>query len=133
MKSIGQLAQSTGCHIETIRYYEKRGLLPKPLRSAGGHRLYELSHERRLSFIRQTRVLGFGLKGIAELIDMAKGDKHNCNEALEIAEQHLGTVNTKLTQLQRIKDSLERMICECRSGCACGEAPTCSILENMTE
>jgi MerR family mercuric resistance operon transcriptional regulator len=129
MWSIGKLAASTGCNIETIRYYERAGLLPKPPRSEGGHRLYDEVHRSRLVFIRRGRDLGFTLKQIQELMGLSQEQEHSCQEALAIAERHLALVEEKLADLRRVRESLAQMAQSCRSGCACTKAPKCSILE----
>jgi MerR family mercuric resistance operon transcriptional regulator len=132
MWSIGKLAQSTGCNIETIRYYERVGLLPKPPRSEGGHRLYDEVHRGRLVSIRRGRDLGFTLKQIQELMGLSQEQEHPCQQALTIAERHLALVEEKLADLRRVRESLAQMAQSCRSGCACTKAPKCSILEILT-
>jgi MerR family mercuric resistance operon transcriptional regulator len=132
MWSIGKLAQSTGCNIETIRYYERVGLLPKPPRSEGGHRLYDEVHRGRLVSIRRGRDLGFTLKQIQELMGLSQEQEHPCQQALAIAERHLALVEEKLADLRRVRESLAQMAQSCRSGCACTKAPKCSILEILT-
>lgn len=129
MWGIGKLAQSTGCNIETIRYYERIGLLPKPPRSEGGHRLYDEAHRSRLVFIRRGRDLGFTLKQIQELMGLSQEQEHSCQQALAIAERHLALVEEKLADLNKVRDSLAQMASSCRSSCACETAPKCSILE----
>lgn len=133
MKTIGALAKSIGLNKETIRFYEKRGLLPEPVRTEGGHRLYNELQARRLAFIRHARDLGFSLDDISELISLAEGKETNgCGGALPMAERHLQTVNTKLDQLQGIRDTLLRLTNDCRLGEVCTEARACNILEDLT-
>lgn len=131
MWSIGKIAQSTGCNIETIRYYERLSLLPEPPRTEGGHRLYNEVHRRRLVFIQRGRELGFGLKQIRGLIDLAESEEHSCGEALGVAEQHFEIIDDKLVHLQNIRTALAQMADRCRSDCACTKAPRCSILEAL--
>src|SRR5262249_57762512 len=76
----GRLAARTGCNIETIRYYERVGLLPPPSRSAGGHRLYGEGLVRRLNFLRRSRDLGFSIEEIPELLPLAHRGTSNCRE-----------------------------------------------------
>lgn len=133
MSTIGRLSQRTGCNIETIRFYEKRGLLLKPQRSAGGHRLYTQEHQARLQFVMRGRELGFSLGDIMELIDLAEGSDQTCNDALAMAERHLKAVDEKLAHLQRIRDALVGMTCDCRNGCGKAKAPKCVILEALAQ
>ena len=76
----GELGSATGCNIETIRYYERIGLLPEPPRSPGGHRLYEEEHLRRLTFIRRSRELGFTLEEVRGLLRLVDGGLYTCAE-----------------------------------------------------
>ncbi len=132
MRTIGALAKTVGLNKETIRFYEKRGLLPEPARSEGGHRLYNELQERRLAFIRHARDLGFSLDDISELISLAEGKESlGCGGVLSMAERHLQTVNTKLAQLQGIHDTLLRLTTDCRVGEVCTEARACNILEDL--
>jgi len=126
--SIGALSTATGCNIETIRYYEKIGLLSKPLRSTGGHRLYTPIHRNRLLFILNGRELGFTLDQVRELIDLSDSPDRSCADAREVAERHLALVNAKLTQLRLIKGALTQMASECLSCCPTSKAPDCTII-----
>lgn len=133
MRTIGAIAKTVGLNKETIRFYEKRGLLPEPARTEGGHRLYNEFQERRLAFIRHARDLGFSLDDISELIYLAEGkDTRGCGGVLSMAEHHLQTVNTKLAQLQGIRDTLLRLTTDCRVGEVCSEDRACNILEDLT-
>lgn len=86
---IGMLSRRTGCKIETIRYYEKIGLLSAPARSDGGHRLYGHGHLMRLGFVRRARELGFTLDEIRALLQLAEDRDRPCAEAREVAVVHL--------------------------------------------
>ena len=78
--SIGQLAKRVNCKVETVHYYEKSGLMPEPPRTEGGHRIYVLSHLKRLNFIRRCRDLGFTIKQIKELLKFIDEPNHYCGE-----------------------------------------------------
>lgn len=131
MWGIGKLAQATECNIETIRYYEKLGLLPTPPRTEGGHRLYDDAHRSRLLFIRRGRALGFTLDQIRQLIDLSTAPEHVCEDALAMAQEHLTLVETKLAELGQVRDSLRQVVAQCQSGCGCGTAPPCSIIDAL--
>ncbi|EPV8081992.1 MerR family DNA-binding protein [Pseudomonas aeruginosa] len=92
--------KSTGCHIETIRYYEKIGLLPPADRSAGKHRIYTDIHKSRLIFIRQNRDLGFPLEDIRELITLAADTNNLCGDALAVVKKHLAAIEVKVANLR---------------------------------
>ena len=77
----GELAQQSGCNIETVRFYEKRGLLPAPPRTAGGHRDYDREHLKRLTFIRRSRELGFTLDNVRSLLTLVDGSDWTCAES----------------------------------------------------
>jgi MerR family mercuric resistance operon transcriptional regulator len=111
--SRGALAKKSGVNGETIRYYEKAGLVPDPPRSEGGHRVYGPSHVQRLSFIRRCRELGFSLDGIRNMLGLVDGGEYTCAEMLEIARAHIADVRSKIRDLKRIETALVRMTQKC--------------------
>ncbi len=113
--SIGGLSKLTGCHIETIRYYEKINLLPAPLRSAGGHRVYPSNLQSRLVFIRKARNLGFTLEEVRNLLELVNGD-YTCDEVKQVVIEHIGVVTTKIKELSQMKKSLKVMTTQCSGG-----------------
>jgi len=131
MTGIGELSRATGCHIETIRYYEKLGLLPEPQRTSGGHRLYTQKHGKRLGFILKARGLGFTLDNTRELLSLSENTERSCAEALELVQTNLTTVNEKLVELQRIKESLLSMVQSCTCCCPGAKAPDCTIVDAL--
>ncbi len=133
MFGIGTLSRETECHIETIRYYEKLGLLPQPPRSGGGHRLYNTSHTKRLVFILKARSLGFSLEKTGELLSLSQNAERSCSEALALVKTNLIAVDEKIAELQRMKDSLQLMSNNCQSCCPSGKAPDCTIVDALTE
>ena len=123
--TIGALSKRTGCNIETIRYYEKIGLLPSPPRSEGGHRVYDENHLKRLAFIRRTRELGFTLNQVRELLGLVDGGDYGCGDVQEITLGHLGDVRRKISDLKRLERVLKNMAAECPGG----TVPECPIID----
>lgn len=126
---IGELARRTKTKVPTIRYYEKVGLLPRPGRSAGNHRLYGPQHVARLGFIRHCRELGFSQPATRELLELADVPERSCDAIDEIARQHLAEVDRRIDRLTRLKAELERMIGQC----AGGAVTDCRVLETLAE
>ena len=127
--SIGKLSERARVNIETIRYYERIGLVPAPPRSEGRHRLYDESHCRRLVFIRRSRELGFSLHEIRELLGLTHGHKLTCHAVKGLTEQHVADIRRKIKDLRR----LERVLRDLASRCHGNEVPDCPILEALEE
>src|SRR5262249_39906464 len=127
--TIGELSERTGVNIETIRYYERIGLLPPPPRSAGRHRLYEGEHRQRLAFIRRARELGFSLDQVRALL--ALSGKHGlvCDEVKAITDAHIADVRHKIRDLRK----LERILSDLAARCSPNGVPECPILESLTD
>ncbi len=113
---IGEIAARTGTKVETVRYYERAGLLPDPDRTAGNYRAYSDAHLARLSFIRRARELGFTLQQVRELLDLADDRGRPCVSIDAIASTHLATIERKLADLGGLRDELHRLIASCRRG-----------------
>lgn len=111
--TIGTLARHTGVHLETIRYYQRRGLVEEPLRPPGGIRRYTESHVQRLRFIRQAQDLGFSLDEVGELLKLEDGA--HCRQARMLGERKLADVRTKLMNLKRIETALATLVDRCGS------------------
>lgn len=126
--SIGRLAASSGVNLETIRYYERIGLMPAPDRTEGGHRLYDNAHKRRLSFIRRGRELGFGIGAIRTLLDLAEPGRRSCEDVLPIAASHLREVQAKIADLARLEAVLAQTVNACERHLP---APCCPVLEML--
>ena len=123
---IGELAARTGTSPETIRYYERVGVLPPPMRAGGGrYRRYGASDVERLLFVRRARELGFSLDEVRELLGLADQPDRSCAEVDQLARAHLASVNDKLAQLAALRDELERVIGACEGGLQIAE---CRIL-----
>lgn len=126
---IGELAAATGCHFETIRYYEKVGLLPKPQRTASGYRDYRPGDIARVRFITRGRALGFSLDEIGSLLHLSESPNLACGDVDALARQHLAEVREKLAQLQRMEAELVATIERCRGG----QRATCAVLESLAQ
>ena len=112
----GVLAKQSGVNGETIRYYEKIGLMPDPIRSEGGHRLYNDTHLRRLLFIRRCRELGFTLKEVRGLLELVDEGDYTCAEVRERTIVHLDDVRQKIRDLQKMQRTLKIMVSQCDGG-----------------
>lgn len=124
--SIGALSRRSGVHIETIRYYERIGLLPNPPRTEGGHRLYRADHLDRATFIRRGRELGFTLEEIRDLLGLMDGG-YTCGEVKDLALAHVADIRRKIADLRR----MEKILKETASRCAGGNAPDCAIMDAL--
>ncbi len=123
----GELAGQSGCNIETVRFYEKQGLLPAPPRTASGHRDYAPEHLKRLRFIRRSRELGFTLDEVRGLLTLVDGSDWTCAQVKEMTVEHLAEVRQKITNLKR----LETVLCELAAQCAGGKVPECPIVDAL--
>lgn len=122
-----ELARRTGCNLETVRYYEKVGLLPEPPRTASGYRSYDSTHERRLRFVLRARELGFSLDEIRELLRLVDERDRPCAEARDVAAVHLADVQTKIADLKR----MERVLKDVVARCGDGTLPECPLIETL--
>lgn len=126
-----EVAEKADVNPETLRYYERKELIPKPRRSDGGFRLYDESYVSRLRFIQRAKELGFTLAEIKDLLDLRVDDEATCRDVKMQAEEKIGEVETKIQDLQRIRDALSSLA----EACAGGGGPTsdCPILDAMEE
>ncbi|KIL99099.1 MAG: helix-turn-helix domain-containing protein [Magnetospirillum sp.] len=124
--NIGRLGERAGVNIETIRYYEKIGLLPEPGRTAAGYRQYGEDHLRRLSFIRKGRDLGFSIEAIRALLRLAEHPEQPCEDADRLASAHLAEVERKIEELGRLRDALSEM-----AHCCAGTVAECRIIDAL--
>ena len=127
--SIGALSARAAVNIETIRYYERIGLMPKPPRSAGRHRLYSNEHKRCLVFIRRARELGFSVKQVRVLLGLANSRRAACGKVKGITEQHIAEIRCKVKDLERLERVLRRMTAQCRGD----ESNDCAILDALAD
>lgn len=124
---IGELASATATKVETVRYYEKIGLLPPPARTSANYRAYGTEHLARLSFIRRARDLGFTLEAVRELLALSDDRGKPCGAVDVIASGHLAEVERKIIDLIAMRDELQRVIGSCRHG----TVGNCKIIETL--
>jgi len=126
--TIGQVARSAGVGVETVRFYERQGLLQEPARKESGYRQYPEDVVARLGFIKRAKELGFSLKEIKDLLALRVDPETTCGEGKRRAEAKIADVEEKIQALQRIKKALVRLTAVCR-----GRGPTseCPILEAL--
>jgi DNA-binding transcriptional MerR regulator len=125
--NIGKLARVADTKAETIRYYERVGLLPAPPRTAGNYRDYSAAHVSRLSFTRRARDLGFSVEHIRALLGLADQRERSCEAVDVIAREHLADVKRKLVDPSALRRELEALIGQCRHG----TVAECRILEAL--
>ena len=113
---IGELATSCECPVETIRYYEKIGLLPPPLRLANGYRSYDDAHRKWLQFILRSRALGFSQEEVRRLTDVAHQRRPACVEVHDLLQEHVENVQDRVRELQRMERALVRLKNKCHDG-----------------
>lgn len=123
--SIGELARSAQVPIDTVRYYEKQGLMPLVKRRASGYREYDADALRRLRFIRRAKALGFSLENIAELLALREQSGQGVRRVRAIAQRKLAEVEQKIDELQRMRKALSHLAAACPGQ---GRAEECPIL-----
>jgi MerR family mercuric resistance operon transcriptional regulator len=127
--TIGKAARAAGVGVETIRFYERRGLIaqpPKPDRA--GYRVYPVDTLRRIQFIRQAQQIGFSLREIKELLSLRADPSADCSDVRERAAVKVEEVNRKIAELERIRAALEEVIAACPGQ---GALRACTILEAL--
>jgi len=127
--SIGQLAATSGCKVQTIRYYEQIGLIDEPPRTAGQQRRYPPAAAERLIFIRHSRRLGFSLEAIRELLSLTEQPFHSCADADRIARRQLAQVEQNIAQLEALRQELKRMIKQCKGD----KIADCRVIEVLAD
>ena len=125
--NIGELARAAETNAETIRYYERIGLLPAPPRTSGNYRDYSAAHVSRLSFTRRARDLGFSIDQIRALLGLSDQKNQLCDAVDTVAREHLAEVKRKLADLTALRRELESLIGQCRHG----TIADCRILEAL--
>lgn len=127
--SRGELARRTGVNLETIRYFERIGILSEPPRTEGGHRVYDESHVRTLSFVRRSRSLGFTPEEVRAIVELGGPGAAQCAEVHEIAKHHLEQVRSRIADLVEI----ERLLAETIEQCSGAADPECAVIEMLEE
>jgi MerR family transcriptional regulator, mercuric resistance operon regulatory protein len=123
--TIGELSRLTGVHIETIRYYERVKMLPKPPRTTGGRRTYDQTHMRVLAFIRRSRELGFSPDEVRALLRLGGPGKAPCRQVRDIALDRINDIRAKIADLRK----LERLLAKTVAKCTGTTAPECPVLD----
>ena len=113
---IGTLAASCNCPAETIRYYEKIGLLPEPVRTANGYRSYDDRHQKWLQFVLRSRALGFTQDEVRRLSNIADQSQPVCADVHQLLVEHIVDVRNKLLDLKRMEKALARLKSKCQDG-----------------
>jgi Cd(II)/Pb(II)-responsive transcriptional regulator len=126
---IGELAKSTATQIETIRYYERVGLLPAPARTEGNYRFYDATHVERLSFIRHCRSLDMTLDEIRVLLRFKDGPAEDCSEVNALLDEHIGHVAERVRELRALEAQLRALRARCRES---QDTEHCGILNELS-
>ena len=114
---IGELSRNTGFQIETLRFYEKQGLLAPVSRTESGYREYDKESLKQLQFIKQAKSVGFSLNEISELLTLrVERDQHSCGDVKAIAEQKLEQIESKIKELNKMRNALHKIIDACCGG-----------------
>jgi len=126
--TIGQVAKQANVNIETLRYYERRGLIPLPRRTVANYRVYSSDNLRRVKFIKQAQGLGFSLQEIKKLLALRATPRARCADVRTYAAHKIEDIDEKIRSLARMRKTLEKLIAECS-----GEGPVtqCPILESL--
>mgnify|MGYP001563917126 CR=1 FL=1 len=126
--TIGHLAKDAQVNVETIRYYERLGLLPRPPRTQSGYRIFPDDAVRRLQFIQRAQDLGFSLKEIRDLLGLRLRPGTRCADVRERAEAKIAEIDVKIRSLQAMRKVLVRLVGACSGG---GPVSDCPILESL--
>jgi DNA-binding transcriptional MerR regulator len=129
--SIGDAAKSAGCRVATIRYYEDIGLMPKAERGAGGQRVYDETDVARLTFIRRCRDLDMPIEKITALLAISDDGTRPCVEALDLTNEHLSAVRSRMAELRKLERTLAAFAADCASTCCMGAASTCTLFSEL--
>ena len=133
---IGQVAQATGLSIDTIRFYEKQGLLRRSARTEGGFRLFGSPEVETLKFVRKAQELGFSLSQIRELLILRADHLPACSHVKELLDQKLTAVGQKIEELRNLERTLQLALRKCKRGLkttAPGHAECCPVLEEISQ
>lgn len=128
--TIGQVARRSEVNVETVRYYERRRLIAEPPRKDSGYRQYDPHAVQRIRFIRRAQELGFTLKEIGQLLDLADGDGSGCGDVLDFATRKIADVENKIRHLHNLKKVLTHLARQCSGK---GPLAKCPIIESLVE
>jgi Hg(II)-responsive transcriptional regulator len=128
--TIGQLARKVNVNIQTIRFYERKGILPKPNRKPSGYRMFTEEDVKRLNFIHLSKCHGFSLREIKELLDLRIDSKISCEEVRALAEKKIELMDTKIEELKSMKGALLKLVDSCRNREYSSDCPILEAFEN---
>ncbi len=131
--TIGQLAKKALVNVETVRYYERRGLIPKPSRRGSGYRQYSQDTITRIRFIKRAQELGFSLKEISELLSLRVDPDTTCGDVKRRADLKIADIEEKIQTLQRIKKALSKLVTLCSGQGPTSECPIMGVLDTKEE
>jgi MerR family mercuric resistance operon transcriptional regulator len=123
------LSKRSGVNIETVRYYEKIGIMPKPSRTTGRYRVYNSQHAKRLHFVRRGRELGFSLDELRKLLRLVDGHAYTCAEVHALTIEHLKDIRQRIADLKR----LERVMAGMAAQCTDDQVPECPVIDALFE
>jgi Hg(II)-responsive transcriptional regulator len=126
--SIGKLARQANVHVETLRYYERRGLIPRPQRTVSNYRVYSSEDLRRVKFVKQAQGLGFSLNEIKRLLALRATPRARCADVRRYATQKIEDIDARIRSLARMRKTLEKLLDECSGN---QPATQCPILESL--
>ena len=126
---IGQVASEAGVGIETVRFYERRGLVPRPARPVSGYRAYPHDTVDRLLFIRRAKELGFQLREIKELLSLKVRPRTSCSSVMRRAESKIADIDAKLVDLKRMRRALGKLVVACERRTPTADCPVLGMLE----
>ncbi len=130
---IGEVASEAAVNVQTLRYYERVGLLPRPDRSPSGYREYGATAVRRVRFVKRAQELGFTLAEVNELLGFRERSHTTCHEVEARASATLGRINDSIRDLERIRTALSRYVDTCRKGPPLGECPLLQALDQPVD
>lgn len=126
---IGALSKRARVKVETVRYYERAGLLREPARTVGGHRSYSADDLKQLTFIRRARELGFSMGDIRDLLAIVNGGTYTCRQVQSVTLEHAERIGRKISDLRRMKKTLLSVSSQCEGG----TVPECPIIDALFE
>jgi Hg(II)-responsive transcriptional regulator len=126
--TIGELARQASVHVETLRYYERRGLIPKPHRTVSNYRVYSSENLRRVKFIKQAQGIGFSLNEIKKLLALRTTPRARCADVRRYATHKIEDIDARIRSLARMRKTLEKLLDECSGN---RPATQCPILESL--
>ena len=128
--SIGKLAKQANVHVETLRYYERRGLIPRPQRTVSNYRVYSSEDLRRVKFVKQAQGLGFSLNEIKRLLALRATPRARCADVRRYATQKIEDIDARIRSLARMRKTLQKLLDECSGNLPVTQCPVLESLES---